>query len=282
MRPIIGSLGPIRLGIVGIALVGVESAAVSAEPPVPVATSSPAVVPDVLLAARVKSALASDSELQGLNLFISVVDRVALVGGPVPDAAISERIGVVLRKLPGLVEVKVSCWVSAEDNPLAHRVADRLKPEPAAPLPLPASAPSSATPVTTLPMPPSASPEPVHTVGTVTVKRVSAPTPAGGYLLEPVAPGGRSVPTLAAPPVGYPTIPSPAVPTMPVSAEPPVVRLTAREARFAGLNVQTTNGIAVISGTVARDADAWDFADLVRTAPGVTRVVLGRISVRDR
>lgn len=242
-------------------------------------------VSDVELALKVRNALAAEPDLAGLNLLISVRDRVALVGGPVPASAVPARIETVLKALPGLDGAKVSCWVATADDPLQKLVADRMKAPPAGPL-----VPPLALPVQ---VPPSNWPSPLDTpppvavvatedrrpTGIVTVQRFAPP--AGGFLLDPIARGGEPLPMLPMPAAvvaAYPTIPSPSVPTTP--SDDPFAAAKASNARFAGLSATPSKGTVVIAGRVSRDADVWAFADAVRKLPGVTRVIIGRVDVR--
>jgi hypothetical protein len=240
---------------------------------------------DAHLAVRAKSALAADPQLAGLTLLVSVVDRIAVVGGPVPDARYPARIEAVLRKLPGLADVKVSCWVQSEAgaDPLTKMVGDRLKSE--SPLPSVVVAPRAEPPPAASVPPLTVAARPTNRA--VTVQRMAART---GFLLDPVADGGRPITPLpmpapagavAAP--GYPTIPPPAVPTGPTDAAAlaaQVSALKARDRRFAGLTVALNAGSATVAGRAAHSADAWDFADSVRKLPGVERVILGAVNVR--
>jgi hypothetical protein len=245
-----------------------------------VAAGPPSAAEDAQLAVRAKSALAADPQLAGLTLLVSVVDRIAVVGGPVPDAGYEARIDTVLRKLPGLTDVKVSCWVQTGvgTDPLTKLVGDRLKQE----LPPVIVAPRSETPPAVNVPPLTVAARPADRA--VTVRRMAART---GFLLDPVAPGGRPItplpmpaPAVAVSAPGYPTIPPPAVPTTPTTVPAQVAALKSRERRFRGLTVELRDGTATVAGRAARSADAWDFADAVRKLPGVERVSLGTVNVR--
>lgn len=251
--------------------------------------SSPLVAPDAdaLLALNARAALAADPALADLNLLVSVVDHVAVVGGPIPDAALEGRIAAVLEKLPGLTTVKVSCWVPAAEDPLREMVGRRLKTTNAPP------------PVDTMPpvlgirnfAPPAHDARTPRPAETVTVQRM-VPTPnMATFLLSPVPTVGTSVTPLpmpvasaAVPPATYPTIPPPAVPTTPtdpaVELAPLLANLREREPRFSGLTVALKGGTAIITGTAGGAADAWDLASALRSAAGVDRVVVGVIRRR--
>ena len=110
-----------------------------ADPPaVPPPSPAQAADADAILAVKVTGALAADPALAGLSLTVDVMNRVAVVGGPVPDADTLPKIRAALATVPGLAMVKVSGWVAAPADPLAHRVGELLrKPptDPAAPVP---------------------------------------------------------------------------------------------------------------------------------------------------
>lgn len=236
----------------------------------PAAAAPPAADSDPTLERRVRSALAADRELAGLVMMVSVVDRIAVVGGPVPDAAAAARVESAVRAVPGLADVRVECWVPAAGaEPLRKLVADRLRDE-RPPLALdPRPAPSPAPPLLALAPRPPEEPRPA---GTVTVQRIAAPAGLAGLLLDPVTAGGVL-------PMPTPTIPAQAVPVAGPASVPAVPAALRRDPRFAGLTVEWRSGVAVIAGRAARHADAWAFADAVRRLPGVGRVVVGDVDV---
>ncbi len=240
----------------------------------PALAAPPAVVADPALEQRARSALAADRELAGLTLVVSVVDRIAVVGGPVPDAAVADRVGAAVRAVPGLAEVRVECWVpAASEDPLRKLVADRLRGDERPPLALtPRPAPDPSPPLLALA---PRQPEEPRPTGTVTVQRIAVPSALAGLLLDPVAAGGVL-------PMPAPTIPPPAVPASPAAgpgSAPTVLAALKRDPRFAGLTVEMRSGSAVIAGQAARHADTWAFADAVRKLPGVGRVVIGGVDV---
>ncbi len=214
---------------------------------------------DLDLAVQARAALAADPELADVRPIVSVVDRVAVVGGAVPSAAAAARVGAVLRTVPGLTDVRVNCWVDDTDDPVKRLMADRLRPAA-----------------------PPADPRPA---ATVTAQRPALLPPPGAFLLDPVSPrSGRArteVVTPAAPPgpPQYPTIPAPAVPVTPADDLASAVEaVRAADRRFAGLSVAVRGDVATIRGQAA-DGVAWDLAAAVRKVPGVGRVVLGELTV---
>jgi hypothetical protein len=237
---------------------------------------------DPALEVRARAALAADPELAGLPLMVSVVDRIAVVGGPVPGADLIDRIEAAVRRATGLSDVRVTCWVPATDDPLRRMVGDRLKGAGSLPVPPLALAPRpdpTPSPAPLLALAPRPAEERTA-ADTVTVQRITAPPALAGVLLDPVAPGG--VLPMPSPAGSYPTIPSPAVPAAPVSgpgAVPAVLAALKQDPRFAGLTVELRSGAAVIGGRAGRHADAWEFASAVRKLPGVERVIVGDVDV---
>jgi len=275
---------------------------------------SPAPRPsDDVLQLRVQSALDNDAELKPyrLTLLVNVVDRLAVIGGPVPNASLAPRLEQVAKGVPGITGVRVKVWVPASlvpDDPLSQKVAELMKPPPVVPPP----------PVVVPPPPPTLPPTPVLAVPPAVARPKPAPVvtapdacPAEtavsnkgpvGLLLDPVAPTGTGFrPTPLAPgaaPLPYATIPPPNVPPLPPQVElelkplapeytpvdPPPLPL-AREApdldalrgdtRFAGLKVEIRDGLAVVSGRAAGGSErSWALAQAVRKLSGVERVIV--------
>lgn len=231
-------------------------------------------VSDAELSRRVQTVLSSDSVLKGRSLVVSVVDGVAVVGGPVATTDESVRIGQLLKVVPDLTDVKVSAWVPAIEDTLKKKIADRLR------------EPESKTPnrlVSNDPRPPVR----------VTVQRYEPPVPALSLLNDPLpkvpppnparsdaAYSPLPAPAPAAPdgPPQYPTIPPPAVPVAPSQdVESAIDTVRKGESRFANLTVQLKAGTVTVGGSAAATDDAWEFIAKVRKVPGVDRVVMGRI-----
>ena len=240
------------------------------------------VTTDAELTQRVQTVLNADAVLKSRSLIVSVVDGVAVVGGPVASADESARIRQLLQVVPGLSDAKVSAWVPAVEDPLKQKIAERLKNRD-----VPAAASNRVA---------HADPRPN---GRVVVQRYTPPAadrPSIPLLLEPISQGRTTLPRRTdsayspapapAPPAPdglpqYPTIPPPAVPVTPkedVATAVEVVR--ASQTRFEGLTARAQSGVVTIDGTATEPDDAWEFAALVRKVPGVDRVVLGRIAPR--
>ncbi len=240
---------------------------------------------DKMLGLKASAALAADPELAGLNLTIDVLNRVAVVGGEVPDESVVPKIRAILRKVPGLLEVKVSGWVPAQSDPLAQMVGEKLRGEskPSVSLkPTPSNLPSLVVqprldqmpqrpllpPLLALPRPNFAdvAPEPQRprddhrTPGTVIVQRFS-PSTHSQWLLEPIAPGTTS-PSMK--------------PTLETSAE----ELRANDERFTGLTIEFRNRVVVIGGQARSHEDVWEFATQLRKVPGIEKVIIGNVAAK--
>ncbi|MBM3983419.1 MAG: BON domain-containing protein, partial [Planctomycetes bacterium] len=113
-------------GVSCLALLGAAGALV-AQPPAPAKPTAPVAVADVTLARAALAALDADPVLKDVNLIVSVVDRGAVVGGPVATDEIKKRAEAVIRGVPGIASVKNVCFVQADPDPLLRAVAERMK-----------------------------------------------------------------------------------------------------------------------------------------------------------
>jgi hypothetical protein len=255
---------------------GYAPAAAADGPAVPSSTS------DVLLARSALAALDADPQLRDVNLVVSVVDRVAVIGGPVPTADTGKRAAWVIGRVQGIAEVKNRCFVQAGPDPLIRAVSERIGTS--RPL-FPELPPIVGSAKATGSIPPPAAgwdvaPPPVEE------PRVSlrpATPPIDSVLMAPVG----SVATPALPPTRPAVLTNtPAAPTTAVVAGRPGDVLSAATTvrntspKFAALTVEMRDGTLVIGGTAARAADAWEFAQALRRVPGVTRVAVGQVNVR--
>lgn len=105
--------------------------------------ADPTPMSDVILARSALTAIDADPALRGVNLIVSVVDRSAVIGGPVASAEIGKRAETVVRGVTGIAEVKNHCFVQEKPDPLLKAVADRLA---ASPRPLLAELPGVVLP----------------------------------------------------------------------------------------------------------------------------------------
>ncbi|QEL17210.1 BON domain-containing protein [Limnoglobus roseus] len=248
------------------------------EPPTRVTT-------DADLTQRVQTVLNADAVLKSRSLIVSVVDGVAVVGGPVASQDEAARIRQLLRVVPGLSDAKVSAWVPAVEDPLKQKIAERLK---AREMPVASVAPVNRVAQNDprpngrvvvqryTPVAPELPPIPLLLQPTTTALALLPARTDSAYSPIPAPP-----PPAPEGPPQYPTIPSPAVPVTPkqdVATAVEVVR--SGQTRFGDLTARVQYGIVTIDGAVAEAEDAWEFATQVRKVPGVDRVVLGQISVR--
>lgn len=234
--------------------------------------ATPAGRSDVVLARAALAALDAEPELRGVNVIVSVVDRVAVLGGAVSHPRQAQRIEEVVRSVPGIVEVRNGCFVCPGPDPLLRAVAERASPA-RPPQPVVPHLPGILTD-DPQPVPPwagsVAAAEP--TAGRRNSETVVARRPAGGadhFLGAPV----RVEPAASYPPQG-PTVGRligqhaarlPAAVRAVVEAEP----------RFDGLTIRFDDGVVWVGSPPSRAADAWALADRLRHVPGVVRVVVG-------
>jgi hypothetical protein len=244
------------------------------------------------LALRVQSAISNDAELgrHQLKLLVNVLDGVAVIGGPVPTQDVRPRLEAVVSTVEGVRRVKLTVWVPAPANvdPFVTRVGEVMSPpQPSRPEPKPASAP----PPVLLSVPTE------HGRAADTAARTHELSERLPGLSDPVVsvttsdrrplvavPGSQPPPYPPIPATNLPTEPVPeggwqSVPTRPDPFDQSVTELK-RSPKFGGLRVEVSNGTAVVKGTAARHADAWDFADEVRNLPSVQRVVVGDVRIR--
>ena len=232
---------------------------------------------DPVLAINTKAALANDPMLKQLNLMVSVVDRVAVVGGPVPSDAHLKRVESILNDVDGLSARRVTCWVMpSKYDPLADRLAQELRDS---------TRPSV---IRTPPRPPvlslpnSYEPRPDRRqTGNVTVNRVEPEQSVSDFLLSPTL---LSEPQAISPKPSSPvTIPPTNVPTQPSEPSTLAQRITAvqrGDKRFAQFQVTLRSDYLLIAGFAERDSDSWAFARALRELPGIERIVVGNVQTR--
>jgi hypothetical protein len=243
-----------------------------AEPP----QSSTSRIQDVVLARAALAALDQTEELRGIHLVVSVVDGLAVIGGPVPSLQHAQRAEQVVRAVAGIRDVRNTCFVSEGPDPLLRAVTDKNWQE---------QRPSKADiPGVWDHAPPPVSPFPLHGLArtdsqrakTVIARRPAEALPSGTEVLgAPVSPAGQP---------NYPTRDVPATAPGTLTAHTPdtvvmmVRRMQQSESRFAQLRVDWQEQTLWISGSAQRPEDAWDLAARLRQIPGVQRVVVGTIT----
>jgi hypothetical protein len=243
---------------------------------------------DVALARKALAAVDADPQLREANLVVSVVDRVAVLGGPVPNADASRRAESLVGQIPGIAAVKNRCFVQVEPGSLLRAIAEPLPPFPRRPFltDLPGVLPGAGWNRIDDDEGGFAMVEPG--ANAVVVRRPS--NPAENILMAPVGPraglesimGSRPFPPVpranltSVPPVPAPVV----VPVKPRDARSAAEAIREADPRFAGLRVELVNGTMLVTGTARRSPDAWDLAEALREIPGVARVALGRIDVK--
>jgi hypothetical protein len=271
--------------VVGVATAAVGIAAAGDPTPatgkVPPASSA---VADVVLARSALVALDADADLKGINLVVSVVDRSAVIGGPVANARQSRRAEEVVRAVPGIADVRNNCFVALGPDPLLRALADRmgstLPPRPTM-YDLPGVLTNHLTPAAPLPESAPVNPATFASAdppGTVVVRKPPGEPGLLGAPVGPAVPG--SVPTPSLPPT-TPVVLTGTVPPVPGNANAVLVaahEVRKADARFARLTVELREGTLVVGGSAPLAADAWDFAQKLRSVPGVTRIAVGAVA----
>ncbi len=191
---------------------------------------------DWQLTLQARTALWDDPLLAKFNLAVQVRRGRATLLGPVPSADIADLALARLRGVPGVREVANETYVPLPDDPLAQ----------ALPPPVTARRPAAPAAASANPLGPPATDPPASPV----------PVPVEGR--EPTA---TLLPPVAAPAVS-------------LSLAERIEQLRQADRRFRGIRADVRDGRVVLSGTVARPQDAWEFAEAVRKLPGVAGVVL--------
>ena len=260
-----------------VAAIGIANAADPVAPPGGAAGPASPAVSDVVLARSALAAIDADPDLKGINLVVSVVDRVAVIGGPVATARQAKRAEEIVRGVRGVAEVRNTCFVSAGPDPLLRSLAERVSSLPPRPTmyELPGVLTNHLTPPT---QPEPATPNPGGAVaaayppGPVVVRK---PATEPGVLGAPVGPAGSGFAS-PAPVVPHPT---PAVLTGNASG----VLLAAgemkkAEPRFAKLTLELRDGTLVVGGSAPLASDAWDLAKKLQAVPGVSRIAVTAVA----
>jgi osmotically-inducible protein OsmY len=268
-------LRPLRSLAAGILVSFLAFSAPAADP-----ASAPPAISDVVLARSALSALDGDPQLRDVSLLVSVVNRVALVGGPVSSPEQSKRAEAIVRQVPGIVDVKNRCYVQAAPDPLLRAMSDRYPSSPrrvlASELPGMVASPKTGVVEEYSPAPGENNLAAVAPTETSVVARRPM-NPGASVLLPPISLPNSKTSTAPA----TTTDPAPAVLTS-RPADALASAETARKAnpRFARLSVSLANGTLVVTGAAARASDAWALAQELRRIPGVTRVAIGDVVVK--
>ncbi len=279
LRTLAGATCLVAFGAAGVLVAGDALPA----PARPSAAAPPAAkaaeVSDVTLARAVLAAFDADPMLKDVNLVVSVVDRGAVIGGPVTGDDVKRHAEEVVRGIRGIQSVKNGCFVQPDPDPLLRAAASRLRSEPrrsTAALPGVALTPTSPEGY----LPPVLSRPPADALASVNepkktvVQRPSLPgVSVLGAPVSPVAPG--TIHTAPAP--GSLT----AAPARPANLRAAVTAIRDADARFARLAVERKpDGGLLVVGWSAKASDAWDFAAQLRKIPGVTQVAVDQNLVK--
>lgn len=265
-----------KLALMG-GMAGYLGMAPAAEP-TPPASAAPS-LPDVVLARSALTALDAEAELKGVNLVVSVVNGVAVIGGPVPSAAIAKRAEQIVRKVEGMKEVRNTCFVSSGPDPLLKAIAEKTGSLPPRPImgELPAILGNPSTPPMS-PFPQGGKVVIGNADSTVVARKPAlSSSGAAGLLGAPVGPA-------------EPNTSSPVIPPASAAAPGQLTGSTAggvlaaanemkrTEARFANLTIELRDGTLVVGGSAPLASDGWDFAKKIQHVPGVSRVVVGTVA----
>lgn len=247
------------------------SAAPAADPAA--RTASPA-ISDVVLARSALSAIDADPALRDANLLVSVVDRVAVIGGPVPTLDHGKRAEAIVRRVNGIVEVKNRCFVQDVPDPLLRAMSARPAATKSTELPGVVPSPKTGLVEEFSPALGSNSLAAVEPSEKSVVARRPA-NPGDSVLLPPVGNSRPATPKSNAAPAASGVLAGRTADAL-AAAE----SLRKADRRYEKLTVTFTNGTFVIAGAAARASDAWDLADQLRRIPGVPRVALGSLDVK--
>ncbi len=274
-------------GAAAVVLLGVHGGLGAQAPGVP---NRPAGVSDALLARSVLKAMDADPELRGVNLVVSVVDGVAVVGGPVSSSAVAKRVEFVVKGVPDIKEVKNCCFVTPGPDPMMRAVAEKMGSS-LPPRPAWADVPGAITGQPSVLIPPLGSQNLVATGSPRNPVVVRKPADGPDLLGAPVGPAGSGPAAVPAPvkdstsaPGTAPVVLAGSNGVSPASNAADILTSAGNvkkvEARFARLTIELRDGVIQIGGTAPRASDAWDLADKLRQIPGVSRVVIAATADR--
>lgn len=283
------ALRVLRNGVASLALLSAVLPAAGAAEQTPRRNVARPGTSDTMLARSALAALDADSQLKDLSVVVSVVDRVAVIGGSVPSPDAGKRAEEIVRNISGITDVKNRCFVQSQPDPLIRAVTERLNPTVRRPssedLPGMVRPPRPRTLDEAYAPPPSA----VAAASTpvtkpTTVMKISSTTPLRpSLLLDPVsAPTGpRTVAPSFVPATGtVPTRLTTVAPQRGTDTASQLSEIRRADTRYANLLFEMRNGVVYLTGYTPRDGDAWDFADAARRVPGVKQVVVGPMNRR--
>jgi hypothetical protein len=255
-----------------------------AAPPAATAGAKPVAISDVTLARAVLAAFDADPVLKDVNIIVSIVDRGAVIGGPVASEEIKKRAEAVVRGIAGIESVKNTCFVQADPDPLLRAAIERLKPgtKPTTTTPLPGVAVAPAAPDNFIPpVPPLPPPDLLAGANNPKTSVSQSPSLPGTNILgAPVSP--NATPKLPPPPSTAPgALTGSTVVAKPADVQAAVAAIRKNDARYARLAVEVKpDGGLYVTGWSAKAKDAWDFAAELRRVPGVSHVAVDQNLVK--
>lgn len=257
------------------------AAAPSAPPEATAPVQAAVTISDVTLARTVLVAMDADPLLKDVNIIVSVVDRGAVIGGPVSSEEIKKRAEEIVRSVRGIESVKNTCFVQADPDPLLRAMIERLRPgvRPTDVTALPGVAIAPTAPEGYLPpVPQQPASDLLASANNSNTRVAQSPSLPGINILgAPVSPYSPSA--TAKVPVPSPT-PTPGSLTSssttvakPADIQAAATAIRKNDARFARLAVELKpDGGLYVTGWSAKAKDAWDFATELRKIPGVPHV----------
>lgn len=218
---------------------------------------------DVSLTVAVRKALTREERLATLGLGVTVSDGRVTVWGPVPSAELAALVEARVKALAGVKDVTSEVHVLPRDTADADRkpVAKTAGPEPVVLSPLP----GLPLPVLRVQRDEDRSP-PAQPIKLDAARRTAAKEPAPEILAPAVA---RADPTLVRPIANQPA----------VGLAAHVEAILVRNARYDGVNAAVQSGLVRLSGTLEQWSDLWPLSDELSNLPGVTRVVVDKITI---
>jgi osmotically-inducible protein OsmY len=219
----------------------------------------------------VRTAMAEDSRLQWLNIFVRVKDRVATLSGPVPTRELARRALDVAKSVPEIREVHDRMMVHYEDRGLL--------------LPVNVAIPSKTAAQTSLSMAPPFDEKAVRPVKAISAWR---PVPADQPVLPARQDAGVLPSFLTQPSTAEPTsrskeketVQSPAPKRLDVAAIGSAVEtLVLGEERYRRLRWEVQGSKVFVSGVIASWSDLRDLAKVLRQVPGINEVVIRDLRV---
>jgi hyperosmotically inducible periplasmic protein len=224
----------LRLTLIAVAIAAICDSAGAAAPG-PAKPENPA-LRDARLVAKARRALQDDSVLSALNLGVSVKAGVASLWGTVPTPNLRHKAEDIVRKVPGILDVKNELGVEAADEPLTEFLRIHR--------------PTGQEVATDWGRPPAWLTRRWTDVETTS----NPPAPPTVALMAPL---GIS-----------------ALPDAPGNLALAIERVRQSDGRFLNVRAELQGGVVRLRGTVTRGEDLMALAQAISRLPGVERVVV--------